>query len=144
MFLKIVTKWQKIKKSKLNNSLTNRAFQKIVSHSILLRRAFLKLLICFAMSWIAVNLVTSFSRQKALKSKNKKHRIFWNTKFYHLAKFELKRIKNAKVVATSQYFSSHTPTVNLIIDSIRNGDATNQYYILFSLFEFHCREQPVD
>ena len=35
---------------------------------------------------------------KPLKSKNKKHAIFWNTKFYHPAKFELKRIKNAKVV----------------------------------------------
>jgi len=55
--------------------------------------------------------VTPFSRQKTLKSKNKKHRIFWNTKFYHPAKFELKRIKNAKVVPTSQYFASHTPTV---------------------------------
>ena len=39
--------------------------------------------------------MTSFLRQKPLKSKNKKHTIFWNTKFYHPAKFELKRIKNA-------------------------------------------------
>jgi len=55
--------------------------------------------ICFAISSnfnFAVNLVTPFSRQKTLKSKNKKHRIFLNTKpFYHPAKFELKRIKNA-------------------------------------------------
>ena len=96
MFLKIVTKWREIQKSKLNNSLTNWAFQKNFSHSILSRRAFLKLFICFTVSWnfnFAVNLVTSFSHQKTLKSKNKKHRIVWNTKFYHPAKFELKRIK---------------------------------------------------
>ena len=48
--------------------------------------------------------MTSFSHQKPLKSKNKKHRIFWNTEFYHPAKFELKRIKNAKVVTTLQLF----------------------------------------
>ena len=56
--------------------------------------------ICFAISSnfnSAVNLVAPFSRQKALKSKNKKHSIFWNTKFYHPAKFELKRIKNANL-----------------------------------------------
>ena len=45
MFLKIVTKWREIQKSKLNNSLTNWAFQKTFSHSILSRRAFLKLFI---------------------------------------------------------------------------------------------------
>ena len=49
--------------------------------------------------------MTSFSRQKPLKSKNKKHRIFWNTEFYHPAKFELKRIKNAKVVSSLQLFA---------------------------------------
>ena len=49
--------------------------------------------------------MTSFSRQKPLNSKNKKHRIFWNTEFYHPAKFELKRIKNAKVVTTLQLFA---------------------------------------
>ena len=46
--------------------------------------------------------MTSISHQKPLKSKNKKHRIFCNTKFYHPAKFELKRIKNAKVVPRLQ------------------------------------------
>ena len=57
--------------------------------------------ICFAWTWkidFAVNLVTSFSCQKPLKSKNKKHGIFWNTEFYHPAKFELKRRKNGKVI----------------------------------------------
>ena len=60
---------------------------------------FLKLFICYAISSnlnFAVNLVTSFSRQKPLKSKNKKHRIFWNTKFYH-PKSKLKQIKSTKV-----------------------------------------------
>ena len=46
--------------------------------------------------------MTSFSRQNPLKSKIRKHRIFWNTEFYHPAKFELKRIKNAKVVPSMQ------------------------------------------
>ena len=101
---KKVTKWREIQKSKLNNSLTKCAFQKIFSHSILSRLAFLKLFICSAIAWnlyFAVNLVTPISRQKTLKSKNKKHRIFWNRKFYHRAKFDLKWIKNAKVVPTS-------------------------------------------
>ena len=45
----------------------------------------------------AVSLVASFPRQKPLKSKNKKHRIFWNTEFYHPAKFKLKGIKMQKL-----------------------------------------------
>ena len=108
MFLKIVKKWREIKKSKLNNSLTDWVFEKIFSHLFLSRHVLSKLFICFAIPWnfnFAVNLVTSFSRQKPLKSKNKKHRIFWNTEFYHPAKFELKRIKNAKVVTTLQLFA---------------------------------------
>ena len=108
MFLKIVTKWREIQKSKLNNSPTDWVFEKIFSHLFLSRHVLSKLFICFAIPWnfnFAVNLVTSFSRQKPLKSKNKKHRIFWNTEFYHPAKFELKRIKNAKVVTTLQLFA---------------------------------------
>ena len=50
--------------------------------------------------------MTSFSRQKPFKSKNKKQRIFWNTEFYHPAKSELKRIKNAKLVPSLQLFAS--------------------------------------
>ena len=67
-----------------------------------------KIIYFYAMSWnfnFAVNLVTSFLHQKQLKSKNKKHRIFWNTEFYHPAKFELKRIKNAKAVPSLQLFA---------------------------------------
>ena len=108
MFLKIVTKWREIKKSKLNNSLTNWVFEKKFSHLFLSRHILSKLLICFAISWnfnFAVNLVTSFSCQKMFKSKNKKHKIFWNAEFYHPAKFEPKRIKNPKVVPCLQLFA---------------------------------------
>ena len=50
--------------------------------------------------WVPlVNLVTPFiSRQKPLKSKNKNHTTFLNTKFYHPANFELKQIKTANVI----------------------------------------------
>ena len=61
MFLKIVTKRREIQKSKLNNPLTK--FLKKKSHSILSRRDFLKLFICFAITWnfnFSVNLLTSF------------------------------------------------------------------------------------
>ena len=108
MFLKIVTKWREIQKSKLNNSPTDWVFEIFFSHLFLSRHVLSKLFICFAIPWnfnFAVNLVTSFSRQKPLKSKNIKHRIFWNTEFHHPAKFELKRIKSAKVVTTLQLFA---------------------------------------
>ena len=62
------------------------------SHSILSRRAVLKLFVCFAISF----------------AKNR------NTKFYHPAKFELKqkaRIKSAKVVPRLQLFGSYGQTV---------------------------------
>ena len=54
-------------------------FQKIFSHLFLSRHVLSKLCIGFAITWnlnLAVNLVTSFSRQKLLKSKNKNYRIF--------------------------------------------------------------------
>ena len=70
------------------------------SHFILLSRAlfYLFIFISFAISWnfnFAVNLVTSLSCQKKVKIEKQK---LWNTKFYHPAKFELKRIKSVKVV----------------------------------------------
>ena len=44
------------------------------------------------------------SKKKNSKiEKQKKHAIFWNTKFYHPAKFKLKRIKNAKVVPRMRF-----------------------------------------
>ena len=67
------------------------------SHSILSRRAFLKLFVCFAISF----------------AKNR------NTKFYHPAKFELKqkaRIKSAKVVPRLQLFGSYGQTVVGVVE----------------------------
>jgi len=87
-------------------------FQKKFSQLFPSRQALSKFFICFAITWnlnFAVNLLTLFSRQKPLKSENKKHRIFWNTEFYHSAKIDLKRIKNAKVVSRLQLFASNGP-----------------------------------
>ena len=71
-----------------------------------------KLSICYVTIWslnFAVNHVTSFSRQKSLKSKNKKHTTVWSTKFNHPAKFGLKRIKTVK--ADSSLASLSDPKV---------------------------------
>ena len=96
-----MTKWRDIKKSKLHNSWNNWNFQKKNFTFYSIASCFLKIIYLFChISWnfnCAVNLETSFSRQKTLKSKNKKHRSFWNTKFYHPAEFKLKKIKNVKV-----------------------------------------------
>jgi len=89
MSLKIVTKWWQIRKTELNNFLTNNIdlFKKTLP-----RHALSKLLICYAISWnlnFTVNLVMSFSHQKLLNLKDKKHTCFGNTKFCHPANFEL-------------------------------------------------------
>ena len=55
--------------------------------------------------------MTSFSRQKPLRSKNKQHTTVWNTTFYHPANFKLKRIKNGKVVPKWPLLASCLPTV---------------------------------
>ena len=52
--------------------------------------------------------MASFSRQKPLTSKNKNDTIVWNKKFYHCAKFELYRIKDAKS------FSEHAASCPLL------------------------------
>ena len=121
-------------KSKLHNSPTDWVFENIFSHLFLSRHVLWKLFICFAIPWnfnFAVNLVTSFSRQKPLKSKNKKHRIFWNTEFYHPAKFELKRIKNAKVVTTLQLFACVLAQRACWFQWLESG-ATVGWFICFS------------
>ena len=100
LFLKIVTKWCEFQKSKLNNFLTNRPFKKVFSHMILLRHVLSKSLIFLGISSnviFAVNPVTSFSRQKPLKSRNQNHTNICISKFYHPANFEIKRIKTQKV-----------------------------------------------
>ena len=76
-------------------------FKKFFPNLILSRHTLSKLLFGYTINWnltFSVNLVTSFSRQKPLKLKNKNHTIVWNTKFYHPANIELKRSKTAKVL----------------------------------------------
>ena len=53
--------------------------------------------------------MTSFSRQKPLKSKNKNHTILWNEKFYHCAKSELYQIKHPKVIPRCHFLPSGGP-----------------------------------
>ena len=65
----------------------------------------------------AFSTVASFSRQKPLKSKNKNDTIVWNKKFYYCAKFELYRIKDAKVFPSMQLRALSWPGVQQ-----RNGD----------------------
>ena len=55
--------------------------------------------------------MASFSRQKPLKSKNKNNTIVWNKKFYHCAKFELYRIKDAKFFPSMQLRALSWPGV---------------------------------
>ena len=60
----------------------------------------------FAITWnfnVAVNLLTTFPRQEPLKSKNKKHTIVWNTKFYHTTNVGFQTEKNCKLVPWLQY-----------------------------------------
>ena len=80
MFLKLVAKWREIQKSKLNNSLINWAFQKNFFTLLFLSRLSRSFKIIYLFwhilkFYFALNHVTSFSSQKTLKSKNKKHKI---------------------------------------------------------------------
>ena len=65
--------------------------------------------------------------------KTKKHRIFWNTKFYHLAKFELKRVKKCKSSFYLVIFCFPIrPPCNAIFNSVcriiwHNGAAGDSY-----------------
>ena len=81
---------------------------------------FLEKLNCFRRciaSWNVLNmfrLVTKWQeiqKSKLLNAKNKKHRIFQDTKFYHPAKFELKWTKKGKVVPRMHLFVSYVPTM---------------------------------
>ena len=112
-------------------------------------QALSKLFISLVITWnlnFAVNLVTSFSHQKPLKSKNKKHRIFWNTEFYPPAKVELKGIKNAKVVPRLQVFASCGPSVLSVNEQIHvrmfqisyGGPLTFTFFL--NLTYDHCKE----
>ena len=48
---------------------------------------------------------------KTVKIEKQKKKDFWNIEFYHPAKFELKRITNAKAVPMLQRFVSYGPSV---------------------------------
>ena len=103
--LKIVTKWRKIQTSELYIFKTDRAFSIISSHFTLSQWVLSESYTFCAIrdNWkFAFSTVTSFPRQKPLKWKNKNDTIVWNKKFYHCAKFELYRIKDAKVFPSVQ------------------------------------------
>ena len=68
--------------------LTKWGFQKRFSHSSSSLSTLSNLLTCYGISWnlyFAVNLMTSFSSQKPLKSKIQKHTIVGTPKFYYHA-----------------------------------------------------------
>ena len=95
--------------------LTKWGFQKLFSHSSSSLSTLSKLLTCYGISWnlyFAVNLMTSFSRQKPLKSKIQKHTIVGKTKFYYRAKSQLKRLKIEKLVWKRSLFDDSWPGVN--------------------------------
>ena len=73
--------------------------------------------------------MTSFPRQKPLKCKNKNDTIVWNKKFYHCAKFELYRIKDAKVFPSVQLRALCWPGVNW------ESDHSTYFGLRFILFE---------
>ena len=47
------------------------------------------------------------ARHDRMECEKRIEKLDWNTKFYHPAKFELKRIKNAKVVPRMHFFASY-------------------------------------
>ena len=92
-----------------------RVSKNIFSHSSSSLSTLSKLLTCYGISWnlyFAVNLMTSFlARHKPLKSKIQKHTIVGNTKFYYLAKSQLKRLKIEKVDWKCLLFDDSWPGV---------------------------------
>ena len=84
--------------------------------------------------------MTSFSRQKPLKWKNKNDTIVWNKKFYHCAKFELYRIKNAKVFPSVQLRALCWPGVSLkfVFEFVRVLIAILMRLLITTWFLFIC------
>ena len=72
---------------------------------------------------------------KTVEIKNKKHRIFWNTKFYHPAKFEFKRIKYEKVVraVTQQQFRSKD-TISHVAWKFRSDVKRRKAHLLYAMY----------
>ena len=91
-------------------------FQNCFSHLFLSRNVLSKLSIFVAITWnlnFAVNLATSFSRQKPLKSQNKKHRIFWNTEFYSFIFNRFIRYSVCTILHFAVFPTTFLPTVCL-------------------------------
>ena len=96
--------------------LTKWGFQKLFSHSSFSLSTLAKLPTCYGIRWnlyFAVNLMTSFSHQKPLKSKIQNHTIVGKTKFYYRAKSQLKRLKIEKLVWKRSLFDDSWPGVRL-------------------------------
>ena len=103
MFLKIVTKWPEIQKYKLNN---------LYSHSILSRISLYLLVSPYLEILILLSILWRHFPAKNRSNWKKKIGFFGNIKFYHPAKFELKRMKNAKSFPGCS-FASYLPTVKV-------------------------------
>ena len=71
--------------------------------------------------------MTSFSRQKPLKSKIQKRTIYGKTKFYYRAKSQLKRLKIEKLVWKRSLFDDSWPGVSRSSLMACNSE-TPQYY----------------
>ena len=73
---------------------------------------------------------------------------FWNTEFYHPAKFELKGIKNAKVVPRLQVFASCRPSVLSVYVQIHvrtmyfefHTEDLRHFIFFLNLMYDHCKE----
>ena len=79
--------------------LTKWGFQKLFSHSSSSLSTLSKLLTCCGISWdlyFAVNLMTSFSRQKTVKIKNPKAHDCWENKVLLSCKVSAQTVKNWK------------------------------------------------
>ena len=115
--------------------LTKWGFQKLFSHSSSSLSTLSKLLTCNGISWnlyFAVNLMTSFSRQKPLKSKIQKHTIVGKTKLYYRAKSQLKRLKIEKLVWKRSLFDDSWPGVFVKMKKKNSGCPifVKEYFIL--------------
>ena len=72
---------------------------------------------------------------KTVKIENKKHRMFWNTKFYHPTKFEFKRMKYENVVpaVTQQQFRSKD-TISHVAWKFRGDVKRSKARLLYAMY----------
>ena len=71
---------------------------------------------------------------KTVKIEKQKHRIFWNTKFYHPTKFEFKRIKYENIVpaVTQQQFRSKD-TISHVAWKLRGDVKRSKARLLYAI-----------